>query len=123
MVLETRAMLPCTGRALVCLYCTRPKTIPMTQMASPAYISVMPLTPPRPPNFTVVRSGITMSDSLAYAPVEPSIISERRMNQYQCFLLLISLGVIIAKEGQGLPTHVLACLPRILDKTCPARST
>ena len=57
----------CTGRALVCLYCTRPKTAPMAHIRMPRYISVTPLTPPRPANVTCVRSGILMSASLANA--------------------------------------------------------
>ncbi len=58
-------MLSCTGSALVCLYCTRPKIAPIKQIRIPRYISATPLTPPNPPKCTVVRSGITMSDSLA----------------------------------------------------------
>ena len=35
-------MLSCTGRALVCLYCTRPNTAPMAQITMPSNIRVMP---------------------------------------------------------------------------------
>src|SRR5690348_14654501 len=92
MVLETFAMLSCTGRALVCWYCTSPKAAPTRHTRMPRYISVTPLMPASPPKWTVVRSGMTMSDSLAYPPVQLSREMKKRRTQKQCFLFFINSG-------------------------------
>ena len=42
-VLETFAMLACTGSALVCMYCNKPNIAPITHIRIPRYISVAPL--------------------------------------------------------------------------------
>src|SRR5439155_17243751 len=65
MVFETLRIESCTGRDLVCLYCTSPKIAPTAQIRIPKYISVTPLIPPRPSNLTGARSGMLMSASLA----------------------------------------------------------
>src|SRR6266478_3747824 len=108
MVLETLAMLSCTGRALVCLYCTRPKAAPMKQITMPQYISVVPAMPPRPLNFTVSNCGIWMSASLAFTPVAANRVRNPSTIQNQYLLFLIIFGTeIITKEQPKRPTLFL----------------
>jgi hypothetical protein len=53
-----------TGRFRICVYCTKPKTIPRTQIRSPQTRRLCPVIPR---NETVPRSGIFSSASLADA--------------------------------------------------------
>ena len=78
MISETFCMESWTGRALVCLYCTRPKIAPIPQIKIPKYIRVIPLRPPRASNFTKLRSGSLMSASPARAdPVKANSAARR----------------------------------------------
>src|SRR5438552_3730433 len=108
MVLETLAMLSCTGRALVCLYCTRPKAAPMKQITMPQYISVVPAMPPRPLNLTVSNRGMWMSASLAFTPVAANRVRKPSTIQNQYLLFLIIFGTeIITKDRRNMPTLFL----------------
>src|ERR1019366_630161 len=62
---DTLAIEECTWSALVCVYWMRPKAAPIAQITMPRYISVTPLTPPKPSKWTCVSSGILMSASPA----------------------------------------------------------
>ena len=83
----------CTGSALVCLYCTRPNTAPTPQMSIPRYISVDPLTPPSPSNFTWAKSGIFMSASPAKAvqfKANNAAGGRLRIQNFRCGIVMIS---------------------------------
>src|SRR5438445_5812161 len=88
-VLETADMLSCTGRALVCLYCTNPKIAPMKQIRMPKYIKVVPLTPPRPANLTASKGGILISASLPKAAVDRPKMARMSTPQNHRLLFLI----------------------------------
>src|SRR5438067_2818608 len=92
MVWETFAILSWTGRALVCIYCTSPKTAPMAQITIPMYMRVTPLMPPSPSNLTFVRSGMLMSASLAEAFATPAANNIRFQNI--SFVLTIDLALL-----------------------------
>src|SRR5437867_8506525 len=101
-------MLLCTGRALVCLYCTRPKAAPMKQITMPQYISVVPAMLPKPLNLTASSRGMWMSASLALTPVAANSVSAPSTIQNQYLLFLIIFGTeIITKETRHKPTLFL----------------
>src|SRR5439155_5551100 len=101
-------MLSCTGRALVCLYCTRPNAAPIKQITMPRYISVKPLTPPKPSNLTVSSAGILISASLPKA----AVVTQRRAKMstprnHRVLFLIVYRAQTIAEVGPMLPVHFL----------------
>src|SRR5882724_4331681 len=106
MVLETWAMLSCTGRDLVLPYCTSPKIAPIKQMPMPRNINVEPWMPPKPSNLTCVRSGMGMLASLAKHPIEPPNKATKRTAQNPSlffFILFKSAGLFPNKPPDCQP--------------------
>jgi hypothetical protein len=80
-VFETVLMDLCTGRFLVCTYCSRPNSAPSAHTTNPSMSTVFPVSEP-PRNETACRSGMLMSDSLARAgDVAASARTEAQANQ------------------------------------------
>src|SRR5215472_61704 len=105
-----------TGNALVCLYCTRPKMAPMRHMKMPKYMRLMPLTPHRPLNLTVVRSGIFMSASPAAKALVP-----RKDKQITANIHISFLAFLIHFEGRHYAKAVGHCQPffgKVLTRYC-----
>src|SRR4051812_27106318 len=104
-------MLSCTGSALVCMYCTKPKMAPMAQTMMPKYMSDKPLAPPKPGNFTWLKSGILISDSLAKALVEQPKAANTRTTQNHSLLFRIKF-----KRGRLLPKNPPVCQQENLQR-------
>src|SRR5580692_5767183 len=86
-----------------------PKMAPTKQMRMPTYISVAPLTPPNPANFTKVRSGILISASPAKTPgAKPTIAARTAKDVVILLFLSFSIKVLesdYCHECGPLPTY------------------
>src|SRR5437899_4796966 len=118
MMFDTLLIELCTGRALVCLYCTNPNTAPTAHTKMPRYMSISPLTPPKPANRTWVRSGILMSASLAEAlHARPIVITatHRALPNRIIDLVAIILRGETMQEATAVAKLFLAGRPRFLQ--------
>src|SRR6185436_2037518 len=85
----------------------RPKAAPTKQRKMPMYISVAPVIPPKPANFTASSGGMMISASLAEAP-NASPIAINNNVQYRIDFIAIRIRRETMQNGLALANHYLS---------------